>query len=597
MKNWVQQFEKVTKEKNNKANGFNINKGQASIKRALFNGKPNLTTFTLNDGTVINGTLVLTGQPSLKYNNVSGKGTIDVNHGESIKYKEFIFGKAISELFLKPEVVEAFEFAYGSLQGIRQLNEPVFFHKNEKNQIVSFGLAYMYKIPFKYSVRSTVERIQGKSDIPDLSGCIFGHLQEVGLKGRVIFGHAWAKNSPIAQPNSISEVLNSPKATYFPTYVEQKTNSNGLVPNYSTFFDNNANPAGWKRFPIHSDGIKRNSGPINPKTGEENKKIQTAFRPLPAGTTFNCSIHYHNLKPIELGAILSALTFHNSSDCFHNLGMAKPLGYGQCEIVVNGITEQEKIAYLKAFESFMEVELEQYGGWSKSSSVTELLTMSSLQDNSDDRSKLEYMKEVKDFASVKRDGQALARYSKLPKIKTKNLVPLCSSEDIAKAKEVIPQKASSGKNLKEVFDIQKASLIKELELKKAKLIKEAVELQEKNRKEAEELVRQKQAKDAEFARNISEKEKGINLNAVTDRKSIEVLLRSIKYYTEKLKGDIGPNEIEIICAKFSNIYASFKKEKDKTEWLIKCLSDVRKLEEILSSDQLKQVEGHLNLLK
>ena len=63
--------------------------------------------------------------------------------------------------------------------------------------------------------------------------------------------------------------------------------------------------------------------------------------------------------PIEIGALLSAITFHKNDLCYHSIGMAKPLGYGKIKLSVldlNGFSKEVK-EYLKDFESAMNGEI------------------------------------------------------------------------------------------------------------------------------------------------------------------------------------------------------------------------------------------------
>ena len=46
---------------------------------------------------------------------------------------------------------------------------------------------------------------------------------------------------------------------------------------------------------------------------DKNAKICTSFEPLGINTTFNGKIKFHNLKAIELGALLCALNFINQN--------------------------------------------------------------------------------------------------------------------------------------------------------------------------------------------------------------------------------------------------------------------------------------------
>ena len=54
--------------------------------------------------------------------------------------------------------------------------------------------------------------------------------------------------------------------------------------------------------------------------------VKTVIKPLGSDSEFTCKIRFHNLRKTELGALLSAITFHGNHDKFYHLiGMAKPL--------------------------------------------------------------------------------------------------------------------------------------------------------------------------------------------------------------------------------------------------------------------------------
>jgi len=254
-----------------------------------------------------------------------------------------------------------------------------------------------------------------------------------------------------------SEVLSSPKASYYPTYIRQNMGENGKIlgRTHKTFMDDQPEIAGWKRYPVHANGVKS-----NPKPAKTSDKVLTKFIPLKEGVIFEGTIRYHNLRKEELGALLSALTFHNTENTFHSIGMAKPLGYG---------TE-----------------------WHVSEQITELMTMVSEQNNQGN-SELKYMKlgvqqKENHFVNAKKAAEALDVYSKLNGIQRKQGATYTSPAAIATAKakmahertffdqnnsrkaDLTQLKAEKKDVIRQVFDRKRNALITQLQeqqLKKA----------------------------------------------------------------------------------------------------------------------------------
>ncbi len=94
-------------------------------------------------------------------------------------------------------------------------------------------------------------------------------------------------------------------------------------------------------------------------------------------------MRFHNLRKIEIGALLSALTFHNHTNTyFHSLGGAKPFGYGKVQIEVSkeshGLKHELK-EYLSEFENYMDYFCRTYTNntsWSKATRIWLYLAMS-----------------------------------------------------------------------------------------------------------------------------------------------------------------------------------------------------------------------------
>ena len=371
------------------------------------------------------GTIVLTGQPSARD---------ESRKPPSGKVYEFIFFEPKKDIQVSNKSMNNFLFAYFDKRTTQPKESedwtfwkkklsngekvPVFFQKNG-SQIAHFGLSYLYKLPYKHSIKDGVPK-EHNSNRADLAETLFGFInseRKTALKGRVQFSHFKATKN-IKELKSRTEILGTPRASYYPIYVKQ--NGDTL---FTTFMDNNFALAGRKRYPIH-----RGSSVMQTEdTG--NDKVGTTFKPLDKNIIFQGKVHFHNLKKVELGALLSALTFHNSKECYHNIGMAKSLGYGKIEIKLEGVKDLN--SYLKAFEVQMSTSIDD---WGNSDGIKELFTMAKEQQNSGN-SQLKYMS-LKSFSDNKTGQKDYLRpYSQLTGIKKVSLLSLVDSGELEVIKE------------------------------------------------------------------------------------------------------------------------------------------------------------------
>lgn len=344
----------------------------------------------VNQGSSFNGTIVLTGQSSGR-NEKSGKKP-------SGKVHEFVFSEETIAIHnIDKEMQKDFRFIYkeddpnnispdwkywkSKLKKGERV--PVFFNKNNSG-IKHFGLAYMYKLPYEKSIhelspiqsylieKKRLEK-QEKFLKPDLATTMFGNIKDEALKGRVYFGHALSKNAiPFSKNEIKEEILAGPKASFYPFYLQ-----NGDYDNAQSKL------SGFKKYPIHKS-VK--SGKYSEKQ-KENKKVFSKFIPLKKDTVFTAKIRFHNLKKMEIGALLSALTFHNQSNLYsHTLGGAKPFGYGKVKIEVEKLNYLafDKKEYLAYFEQTMNTELG--SKWKDKEAIWKYMAMSSTT-VSDERNK------------------------------------------------------------------------------------------------------------------------------------------------------------------------------------------------------------------
>ena len=417
------------------------------------------------------GTLVFTGQ--------SGPRNEQKGERPSGKIHEFIFFETNNKAFeVSEEVIKNFFFAYFDHDKNRQsldwkfwkkkLNSgeqiPVFFrYENKKKQTIKdMGLSYLYKIIYNKSVLDSVPDSH-KKDERDFSETIFGYIDKTqSLKGRVHIGHAKAINEGITL-NPETAVLSGPKASYYPNYIRQN-GKKGLTKKYVTFMDDTAIIAGWKRYPVHKNGVRHNPG------STDNNRVETSFVPLKEGVEFEFHIRVHNLRKAEIGAIISAIIFHDTSNTYHSIGMAKPLGYGKSTLEIVSLEgfKYDSIAYLKGFESYMNYALGYRNmEWHNSAQITELITMVSEHNNSS-KSELGYMKmDTKgdnEFVQAKKSKEYLDNYSKLvTSIIPESLITQTDIADCYKSEKALENKFQNAdlKQLKQKTIAEAKSIVTE----------------------------------------------------------------------------------------------------------------------------------------
>ncbi|NYZ13553.1 TIGR03986 family CRISPR-associated RAMP protein [Azospirillum sp. RWY-5-1] len=323
----------------------------------------------------VTGTLVFTGQPARR----GDKGT---------KTKEFLFHSPAPEPLPVPDAVrEDFEWAHRDPVTGAPNKEwahwrkelftaggrvPVFWleaetadeQKAADSPFKAMGLAMMFRLAgtgtsldaaWNASPRHRDER-------PDLAECVFGFAADragkdqrpAGLKGRVRIGHGRRVTPGDPQEERPVElVLIGPKPAFYPAYLAQPERDPAPGPArvrlalyddgqkdrpygaYHTWTNPEAKLRGWKRYPVTSRTRVPPPDPDARKVGsreDPNRKIATGFTPAGSGSVFHAPVDVHNLRRVELGAIVWALTFGGRAGLCHALGMARPFGFGAVEI-------------------------------------------------------------------------------------------------------------------------------------------------------------------------------------------------------------------------------------------------------------------------
>jgi len=334
---------------------------------------------------------------------IPSKGYLVFTGSTGNKSKEFIFTDKIErEYVLRDEVIQLFKEAYyidnPSLVNIDWKNIwekrfkrgekiPVFFQVNNNGNIKHFGLSMLYKLPYRFALKDLLKKYQDyKENTPDFAETLFGYVNDKSaLRGRVWTSHMKALNAKEFQ--EIELPLATPRATFYPFYLKQKK-PNGT---FYTYNDEDSILSGYKFYPHRRNLI------INSEICRNNANVCTKFIPLKENTEFEGVIRFFNINEIELGALLSALTFFNKKGNYaHKLGMAKPYGFGSVKIEIE-YTNKEY--YIEKFINYMNEQLnEEYLNTKRIKEFLQIHTLNVFNDND-----LTYMT-IKEFIHEKQRG-------------------------------------------------------------------------------------------------------------------------------------------------------------------------------------------------
>lgn len=353
-----------------------------------------------NNSKECTGRIVLTGQPNTR------------------KKHEFVFpDKTDSVLTVSRSVFADFETIHSSSSDYvewrkKQLYKgkaiPVFFQVNEKGEVSSIGLSYMYKYPYKHSVFDGVP--QYAANTLDVTNAVFGYVDgKDSLRGRVQFSSAFLAEDAncVVLSGYDKVVLSSPRSSYYPLYVE----------NGKSWDKDGLRLAGWKRYPV---GINNFVGLRN---SQGSQGMESSMTPIVVKEGyFHGTVHFFNLRPFELGTLLSALTFHGKENCSHTIGMGKAYGFGVVRLNIDDIKyaewqkgDGEWKNYLTAYSEFMNGRLGE--NWLATDSVKELFAMAEgIPENKREAFRYMQMKNSagkNDFVEAKKKKEHLPRFTEI----------------------------------------------------------------------------------------------------------------------------------------------------------------------------------------
>lgn len=232
---------------------------------------------------------------------------------------------------------------------------PVFWLPDGSGGVDRIGLAMMFKLA---ADNSTHDMIRHTADdhldpaVIDLPTRIFGRLdKDEGFRTRVSFG--WGELTGGTPGSFKREVVGAaPKPGFLPSYVRQVDFGEddgtllairpGERPQYAQYrsymdWENKREELrGWKRYPARGDGAHE-PPPIPNSVGEKARTTLDAIYDK-NGLRFAATVRFHNLHPVEIGALLWCLDWGAEAGLRHGLGMGKPYGWGQVAVTVEGMT-------------------------------------------------------------------------------------------------------------------------------------------------------------------------------------------------------------------------------------------------------------------
>ena len=358
------------------------------------NGKRTLDRLEVQvDG--VDCTLVLTGKPQ-------------DNFGQGAKTKEFLFHTPCRKQFQRgtrrevpPDVWTDFllihdqntgknaqpnpnwEFWKGEFEAGRPV--PV-FTLGDSAKVSDIGTAQMFKLAMELSTHHLLKNSSPDHLDPsrfDLPSLIFGATGEEGgtdpgfahnLKRRASIDMAkLRKGQSDAIVRNEPAILLSPKPNYYPIYVRQAKHLGDTLPRgepYAAYADTKGTAPETRQPELAGVKVWPNSGSPNILTHDSRKLMPVSNRlnTVPEGKTFESAVRVHNLREVELGALLWAMTFGEASAFVetgavlpHRLGGGKPFGLGEIELRIgalnlvcnDGRPTKDGPALIRAFVEYM----------------------------------------------------------------------------------------------------------------------------------------------------------------------------------------------------------------------------------------------------
>jgi len=201
-------------------------------------------------------------------------------------------------------------------------------------EVVSIGKNYRYKWSYKPS--------ESKPSLPcsdegnRIIESMFGRVGESSQAGKIMFGHALQTNETGTFPVKL-RILSGPKPSCRQFYLAPESvvcGSGSLPENADQTHYYGDDKIRGRKFYWHQPGVNRSSYQ-HPNNAETNQNC--TVRVMEVGAKFKFSVDFFNLRKEEFGLLLMAIGLsevQGFENCYHKIGMGKPLGLGSAEIKI-----------------------------------------------------------------------------------------------------------------------------------------------------------------------------------------------------------------------------------------------------------------------
>lgn len=233
--------------------------------------------------------------------------------------------------------------------------DPVFYLPSDDGQkVVFFGRAMMFRLPYLNSPADMIPQALRVTDKLDLAEAMFGRVADkvnkTTVAGRVFVTDARLQGDGrqallTTEPITL-KVLSSPKATTIQHYLTQRyPDYNDVLDHYQSNPNTESTLRGhklyWHKGRVKLEDIRADAGAVQKMP----KQFSPPVKPVKADQTFVFDIHFENLHPAELGALLWVLDKAADARYRLKLGMGKPYGMGAVAIQATAHLTDRKARY------------------------------------------------------------------------------------------------------------------------------------------------------------------------------------------------------------------------------------------------------------
>lgn len=302
--------------------------------------------------------------PGLRPAVLARSGPMNSKRTEAVIYE---VDETADPLPLTDELIDAYRGQLSKEQekllgkgGVLREGQPVFYILKEDGSVHFFGHCRMLRMPYTRSPRSYVPPSLRREEGVDLAEAIFGYVRaesspagqaakECGYAGRIFFSDAKLESEQAdvwltPERTIVPKILAGPKPTTFQHYLVQTRPNKKQVgqtrdgrPRYAIELSDYASPTPGETV-IRGHKLYWHKGPLSLDTIREAAELKggdtqhTRIQPVKPGVRFHFQIHFENLRPLELGALLWVLDVAAQEPYRLKIGMGKPLGMGAIKI-------------------------------------------------------------------------------------------------------------------------------------------------------------------------------------------------------------------------------------------------------------------------